>query len=213
MTRNPTSKRALIVVDLQPDFLPGGPLAVPDGDAVVEPILALVESGAYVAVVATQDWHPADHGSFAANHAGRDPGEVIDLDGLDQVLWPTHCVQNTPGAALHEGLAGKLDAVFRKGTDPSVDSYSGFFDNGQRRATGLGEWLRAGGIEAVDVCGLALDYCVKFTALDAARLGFATTLIQDATRAVNLEAGDGERAIEAIVAAGGSVTRAAEVRA
>ena len=204
--------RALIIVDLQPDFMPGGALAVAEGDAIVSLVLELMDR--YDVVVATQDWHPRDHGSFAANHADRSPGEVIDLHGLDQVLWPVHCVQDSPGAALHAGLEAKrgaLAGVFRKGTDPSVDSYSGFFDNGKRKATGLGEWLRERGVEAVDVCGLALDYCVKFTALDAIALGFETRVIRDATRAVNLQAGDDARAAEAIVAAGGRVVDSAAV--
>ena len=200
------AKQALIIVDLQPDFLPGGPLAVPDGDAIVATVVALMDR--FDVVVATQDWHPAEHGSFAANHPGRSPGEVIDLDGLAQILWPTHCVQDSPGADLVPQLRAresKLAAVFTKGTDPSVDSYSGFFDNGKRKATGLGEWLRAHGVDSVVVCGLALDYCVKFTALDALALGFETTLVRDATRAVELAPGDGERAIADIRAAGGKI--------
>jgi nicotinamidase/pyrazinamidase len=197
------SKQALIIVDLQPDFLPGGPLAVPEGDAIIPTVLALMDR--FELVVATQDWHPREHGSFAANHSGRTPGEVIDLHGLPQILWPTHCVQDTPGAALVPELQareGKLAAVFRKGTDPTVDSYSGFFDNERRKATGMGEWLRAQGVTSVVICGLALDYCVKFTALDALSLGFATTLVCDAARAVNLQPGDGERAVEELRAAG-----------
>ena len=212
---NEASKRALIIVDLQPDFLPGGALAVPEGDAVVAPILALLgRRDRYAVVVATQDWHPAAHGSFAANHPGRSPGELIDLEGLQQILWPTHCVAETPGAALVPELAARrdeLDAVFRKGTEVGVDSYSGFFDNGRRKATGMGEWLRERGIEAVDVCGLALDYCVKFTALDALSLGFATTLIQDACRAVELSPGDGARAAAAIAENGGRVVDSATI--
>lgn len=200
------AKRALIIVDLQPDFLPGGALAVPDGDAIIPTVLALMDR--FDVVVATQDWHPREHGSFAANHPGRTPGEVIDLHGLAQILWPVHCVQNTPGAALVPELEARrssLAEVFQKGTDPVVDSYSGFFDNGRRKATGLGEWLRAQGVEEVAVCGLALDYCVKFTALDALSLGFRTTLIRDATRAVNLQPGDDERAVAELRAAGAEV--------
>lgn len=197
------AKQALIIVDLQPDFLPGGALAVPDGDAIIPTVLALMDR--FDVVVATQDWHPREHGSFAANHSGRTPGELIDLHGLEQILWPVHCVQDTTGAALVPALEArraKLAAVFQKGTDPTIDSYSGFFDNGRRKSTGLGEWLREQGIDAVVVCGLALDYCVKFTALDARSLGFATTLIRDATRAVNLQPGDGDRAVEQLREAG-----------
>jgi nicotinamidase/pyrazinamidase len=204
--------RALIIVDLQGDFLPGGPLGVPGGDEVVPVILELIPR--FDAVVATQDWHPTDHGSFAANHEGRSPGELIGLGGLEQILWPTHCVQGTPGAELIPELRARedqLDAVFQKGTDSQIDSYSGFFDNGKRKATGLGEWLKERGVESVAICGLALDYCVKFTALDALELGFETTLIRDATRAVELEPGDGERAIAAIREAGGKVTTSREL--
>jgi nicotinamidase/pyrazinamidase len=200
------SKQALIIVDLQPDFLPGGPLAVPEGDAIIPTVLALMER--FEVVVATQDWHPREHGSFAANHSDRTPGEVIDLHGLAQILWPVHCVQDTNGAGLVPELqarAGKLAAVFRKGTDPTVDSYSGFFDNGRRKATGLGEWLRAQGVSSVVICGLALDYCVKFTALDALSLGFETTLVRDAVRAVNLQPGDDERALAELRAAGAKI--------
>jgi nicotinamidase-related amidase/8-oxo-dGTP pyrophosphatase MutT (NUDIX family) len=200
------SKQALIIVDLQPDFLPGGPLAVPEGDAIIPTVLALMDR--FDVVVATQDWHPREHGSFAANYTDRTPGEIIDLHGLAQILWPVHCVQDTPGAALVPELQareGKLAAVFRKGMDPLVDSYSGFFDNGRRQSTGLWEWLRAHEITSVVVCGLALDYCVKFTALDAISLGFETALVRDATRAVNLHPGDGERAIEELRAAGAKI--------
>lgn len=193
-----SDKQALIIVDLQPDFLPGGALAVPEGDAVVPVVMRLMD--AFDVVVATQDWHPASHGSFAANHEGRAPGEVIDLHGLSQILWPVHCVQDTPGAAFVPELAareaeGRLSAVFRKGQDPTVDSYSGFFDNGKRTDTGLAAWLREQGVTRVAVCGLALDYCVKFTALDALDAGFGVALITDATRAVNLSPSDGDSAL------------------
>ncbi|MFV8751179.1 bifunctional nicotinamidase/pyrazinamidase [Nannocystaceae bacterium ST9] len=196
------TKRALILVDIQPDFMPGGPLAVPEGDAILPVVRGLIDR--HELVVATQDWHPREHGSFAANHEGRSPGEVIDLHGLAQVLWPIHCVQDTPGAALVDSL-GKISAVFRKGSDPKVDSYSGFFDNGRRNSTGMGEWLKAQGVDALTIVGLATDYCVKFTALDAIELGFATTVVRDACRAVNLREGDDERALAEVVAAGGQV--------
>ncbi len=193
--------RALIVVDLQPDFMPGGPLGVPGGDEVVEVVNRLAPR--FDLVVATQDWHPADHGSFAANHDAREPGQVIDLHGLEQVLWPVHCVQDTPGAALVGDLEAELAAVFQKGSDPKVDSYSGFYDNGKRNSTGLADWLREHKVDEVAVVGLAMDYCVKFTALDAIAEGLRTHLVTDACRAVNLQPGDGERALAEIVAAGG----------
>lgn len=193
--------RALIVVDVQNDFLPGGALAVPEGDAVIEAINVLMES--FDLVFATQDWHPADHGSFAANHPGRRIGEVIDLNGLQQVLWPVHCVQNTGGAEFAPALRfARFDNVFRKGTDPAVDSYSGLYDNGHRHSTGLAEALKARGVREVSVCGLATDYCVKFTALDALREGFDVTLIERASRGVNLTPGDVGAAIKAMREAG-----------
>jgi nicotinamidase/pyrazinamidase len=163
-------------------------------------------------VVATQDWHPRDHGSFAANHPGRKPFELGELAGLPQVLWPAHCVQGTPGADFHAGLdRRRITRVFHKGVDRGIDSYSGFFDNGRRRSTGLGEWLRELGVDAVVVLGLATDYCVKATALDALDLGFATTVVADGCRAVELNPGDGERALDEIRRAGGVVATADEV--
>jgi nicotinamidase/pyrazinamidase len=198
--------QALILVDLQNDFLPGGALAVPQGDQVLAPANALQQR--FPLVVATQDWHPPDHCSFAANHPGRRPGEVIDLDGLPQVLWPVHCVQNTPGAAFAAALdTRRVEQVFRKGTDPRVDSYSGFFDNGHRRSTGLADYLRRRGVDSVYILGLATDYCVKFTALDSVSLGFDTWLIENACRGVNLRQGDDERAIAALREAGVHVVR------
>ncbi len=202
---------ALILVDLQHDFMPGGALAVPDGDAVVAPLNALMP--AFDLVVATQDWHPPAHGSFAANHPGRAPGELIRLDGLEQVLWPTHCVQHTRGAKLVEALdQSHIARIFTKGEDPLVDSYSGFFDNGYRRATGLADYLRERQVSEVFIGGLATDYCVKFTALDALREGFAVTLIQDACRGVNLQPGDDARAVDAMRAAGARVMTSAQAR-
>ncbi len=204
---------ALILVDLQNDFVPGGALPVPEGDAVVPVANGLAREGNFDLVVATQDWHPPDHGSFAANHTGRKPGEVIDLHGLPQILWPVHCVQNSAGAAFLPGLdVGRVEKVFRKGTDPKIDSYSGFFDNGHRKATGLGEYLKSRGVTNVYVLGLATDYCVKFTALDARQLGFRTHLVEDASRGVNLKPGDVRRAVEEMRAAGVEIVRSDLVR-
>ena len=202
--------KALILVDIQNDFLPGGALAVPDGDAVIP--LANQLQAAFPLVVATQDWHPTNHGSFAENHPGRKVFERIDLNGLPQTLWPVHCVQGTRGAELAAALnRERIANVFPKGTDAGIDSYSGFFDNGHRRATGLGEWLRAKGVAEVYVCGLATDYCVKFTALDALTLGFQTYLIEDACRGVNLRPGDVKNAIEEMRKAGIHVLRSSEL--
>ena len=190
-------KKALIVVDLQNDFCRNGALEVPDANAVIALTNALMPK--FDLVVATQDWHPADHGSFAANHPWRKPGQLIELDGLSQILWPIHCVQNTYGAEFVKELdITKFHKVFRKGTDVNIDSYSGFFDNGHRKATGLGDYLTAEGVTDVYVLGVATDYCVKFTALDAAELGFATFLIADASRGVNIQPDDVANAIAAM---------------
>jgi len=202
----------LIVVDLQNDFLPGGALAVPLGDEAVAVANAVMDC--FARVVATQDWHPPAHGSFAANQPGRAPGEVIELGGVAQVLWPVHCVQDTPGAAFAAGLqALRIERVFIKGTDPAVDSYSGFFDNDRRSATGLGDYLRERGETEVAVLGLATDYCVKATALDALGLGLRVRLIVDGCRAVDLQPGDGARAIAEMRAAGVEVVTSAELLA
>lgn len=202
--------KALILTDIQNDFLPGGALAVPRGDEVV-PVANEVQAK-FPLVVATQDWHPADHGSFASQHAGKKPGEMGELAGLPQVFWPDHCVQGTPGAAFAPGLdLSRVARVFPKGTDRTIDSYSGFFDNAYRKATGLGDYLRAQGVKDVYVMGLATDYCVKATALDARKLGFSTTLILDGCRGVELAPGDSARAVEAMLAAGVHVVMSTEL--
>jgi len=202
--------RALVLVDIQNDFMPSGALPVPDGDAVVAVANALAPR--FSLVVATQDWHPADHGSFASAHPGAAPGDVIDLGGVEQVLWPDHCVQNTPGASFHSALdVGAVDHVVRKGTDREIDSYSAFYDNGHRKDTGLAEFLRARGVAELVVCGLATDYCVKFTALDALGLGFGVTVIADGCRAVDLTPGDGERAFAEMRSAGAQVLDSTEL--
>jgi nicotinamidase/pyrazinamidase len=193
--------KALLLVDLQNDFLPGGALAVPGGDEAI-PIANHLQPK-FELVVATQDWHPPNHLSFAANHPGKKPGDVISLDGMQQILWPVHCVEHTPGAELAAALdKRRIRKVFAKGADPQIDSYSGFYDNGRRRSTGLGAYLRQQGVDELYVLGLATDYCVKATALDAVGLGFKTRLVVDACRGVNLSPGDVERAIEAMQAAG-----------
>jgi nicotinamidase/pyrazinamidase len=193
--------KALILVDIQNDFLPTGALPVPKGDEVIPVANRLMAS--YPLVVATQDWHPANHGSFAASHPGKKLFDLIDLNGLPQVLWPVHCVQNTPGANLAPGLnTAGITKIFHKGTDAAIDSYSGFFDNGRRKATGLGDWLKAQNVDAVDVMGLATDYCVKFTALDAVSLGLKTSLILEGCRGVELKPGDCDKAINEMKAAG-----------
>ncbi len=195
--------KALILVDIQNDFIPAAPgkpegaLAVPGGNEVIEVANRLLPQ--YEFVVATQDWHPAEHKSFASQHPGRSVGEVVDLAGLDQVLWPDHCVQGTKGAELCDELnLSGVHEVVRKGTDADIDSYSGFFDNGHRKATGLEDLLKQHDVDEVHVMGLATDYCVKFTALDAVQLGFKTTLITDGCRGVDLQPSDCDRAVEAM---------------
>jgi nicotinamidase/pyrazinamidase len=203
--------RALVLVDLQYDFCPGGALAVPRGDETIAVALRLMPH--FETVVATQDWHPRDHGSFAANNPGTKPGQVIQLHGLSQVLWPVHCVQGTRGAELHDALPKDKLHIFQKGTDATVDSYSGFFDNGHRKATGLGAWLGERGIRQLYVLGLATDYCVKFTTLDARELGLDVWLVEDGCRAVDLSAGDGERAIAAMRDAGATIVHSGAIAA
>ena len=201
---------ALLLVDLQNDFLLGGALPVPQGDAVIP--LANQLQGAFKLVVATQDWHPPNHVSFAENHAGKRPGDVIQLRKLSQVLWPAHCVQNTRGAQFAPGLMlNRVNKVVRKGTDPAIDSYSGFFDNGHLRATGLHEYFQAKQATGVYLMGLATDYCVKFTALDAVGLGLKAFLIEDACRGVNLGTDDVKNALEEMKSAGVRIVRSREL--
>ena len=187
--------RALIVIDLQNDFMLGGSLPVPDGDAVVPVVNRVMPR--FDLVVASQDWHPADHGSFASQHPGNKPGDVVDLNGLDQILWPDHCVEDTEGAAFHADLAtDRIVKVFHKGTDPGIDSYSTFFDNAHRKSTGMADYLRVQGVTDVYLLGLATDYCVKFSALDTVECGFKAHVIEDGCRGIDLHAGDVSRALD-----------------
>lgn len=196
---------ALIVVDVQYDFLPGGALAVPRGDEVIPVANRMMPL--FDRVVASQDWHPADHGSFAVNHEGKKPGDVIDLHGLRQVLWPPHCVRNTHGAELADALdRARIDTVIRKGADPGIDSYSAFFDNDHRKKTTLDDYLKREGVTDCYILGLATDYCVKYTALDAVNLEYRTVLIRDGARGIDLDPGDIERAIDEMAEAGVRVT-------
>ena len=194
--------KALILVDIQRDFCPDGALAVHEGDQVVEVANRLMENNIFDLVVATQDWHPENHGSFASNQK-TDPFTLGELNGLPQVWWPDHCTWGSYGAQFHPKLnLGKVATIFRKGMDPSVDSYSGFFDNGKRNSTGLANYLNGLGVDKVFVMGLATDYCVKFTALDAVGLGFNTSLIVDGCRGVNMNPEDSDKAIEEMREAG-----------
>jgi nicotinamidase/pyrazinamidase len=178
--------QALIVIDVQNDFCPGGALAVAGGDAIVQPINALMAE--FEAVVLTQDWHPAGHGSFASQHPGCAPFSVTRMPYGDQVLWPDHCVQGSPGANFHMALeADRADLILRKGFRPEIDSYSAFFENDHRTPTGLEGYLRTRGITDLVMVGLATDFCVNFSAVDAAKLGFGVTVRQDLCRAIDLD--------------------------
>jgi len=178
--------KALILVDVQRDFMPGGNLPVNQGDRILPVINTLMPR--YPLVAVTQDWHPPGHQSFASSHPGQEPLDRIELDGLDQTLWPDHCIQGSEGADFPDELDLKpAAAIFRKGTDPAVDSYSGFYDNGHRRSTGLADWLRGMAVDEVHIAGLAAEICVAYTARDAVEEGFATTVLEDATMPLSQE--------------------------
>lgn len=178
--------QALIVIDVQNDFCPGGALAVPEGDQIVPGINALID--AHDTVILTQDWHPAGHSSFASSHAGKAPMELVDMPYGPQVLWPDHCVQGSNGAAFHKDLnTTRADLIIRKGYNPAIDSYSAFFENDQTTPTGLEGYLRTRGITDLVMVGLATDFCVNFSAVDAAKLGFAVTVHQDLCRAIDFD--------------------------
>jgi nicotinamidase/pyrazinamidase len=196
----------LLVVDVQNDFMPGGALAVPRGDEVVPVINRL--AARFENVVLTQDWHPRGHASFASSHPGKKPFETIELPYGKQVLWPDHCVQGTAGAAFHSDLdVMKPQLVIRKGHHRDIDSYSGFVEADRKTSTGLAGYLRERGIKKLYVCGLATDFCVAWTALDARAAGFDTTVIEDACRAIDLD-GSLARAWQDLAAAGVTRSRA-----
>ena len=200
----------LILVDIQNDFLPGGALAVTGGDEVIP--VANTVGRSFDLVVATADWHPRGHGSFASAHSGKGVGEVIELSGLPQVLWPDHCVQGTWGAEFAQSFdTRRVDRVIHKGVSPDIDSYSGFYDNGHRQATGLHEYLLSREVDAVYILGLATDYCVKFTALDGVALGYHTYLIVDGCRGVEVNPGDVDRAVREMADAGVVITSSDKV--
>lgn len=178
--------KALIVIDVQNDFCPGGALAVPEGDEIVGGINGLM--GDFDAVVLTQDWHPAGHSSFATSHAGKSPYDMVEMPYGPQVLWPDHCVQGTNGAVFHNALnADRADLIIRKGYNPAIDSYSAFFENDQKTPTGLEGYLRTRGLTDLTMVGLATDFCVNFSAVDAAKLGFQVTVLLDLCRAIDLD--------------------------
>ncbi|WP_299781374.1 bifunctional nicotinamidase/pyrazinamidase [uncultured Roseobacter sp.] len=197
---------ALIVIDVQKDFCPEGALAVPEGDAIVGPVNALMTDAE--AVILTQDWHPAGHSSFASSHVGKSPYDLIDMPYGPQVLWPDHCIQGSLGAQFHRELhVDRADLIIRKGYNPAIDSYSAFFENDHVTPTGLEGYLRTRGIDSLLMVGLALDFCVNFSAVDAAKLGFGVTVRTDLCRAIDLDgslaaAQDGMRAAGVVLEAG-----------
>ncbi len=194
---------ALIVIDVQNDFCPGGALAVAGGDQIVPGINAMMDG--FDAVILTQDWHPSDHSSFASQHAGKSPYEVIDMPYGDQVLWPDHCVQGTPGADFHAGLRTDGDLILRKGFRAGIDSYSAFFENDHRTPTGLEGYLRDRNVGQLTMVGLATDFCVHYSAVDAAALGFEVTVHLPGCRAIDLD-GSLDRALTAMRGAGVTLT-------
>lgn len=177
--------QALIIIDVQNDFCPGGALAIAEGDAVVPIVNAL--QAKFATRILTQDWHPADHSSFASNHDGAEPYSMVDMPYGPQVLWPAHCIQGSEGAAFHGDLRTDADMIVRKGFRPAIDSYSAFFENDHETPTGLNGYLRERGITSVVMCGLATDFCVRFSAVDAAKLGYDVTVVDDACRAIDLD--------------------------
>lgn len=199
------AKNALILVDIQNDFLPGGDFAVANGNEIL-PLIEKLTNLPFDLIVATQDWHPKDHASFAINH-NKVPGEKIMLNGIEQILWPVHCVQGTKGAELSEQLPKeKISKIFHKGTDQNIDSYSAFFDNGHQKSTGLADYLHEQGIQEIYIAGLTTDYCVKYSALDALRLGFKTNIIVDACRGININEHDSDLALNEIKNSGALLT-------
>ena len=197
-------QHALIVIDVQNDFCPGGALAVPEGAAIVDGINALMEGAE--AVILTQDWHPAGHSSFASSHAGRNPYDMIEMPYGPQVLWPDHCIQGSAGAEFHQTLnKNAADLIIRKGFNPDIDSYSAFFENDHKTPTGLEGYLRTRGITRLTMVGLALDFCVNYSAVDAAQSGFDVTVRSDLCRAIDLN-GSLDAALTAMRASGVKVS-------
>ncbi len=200
--------KALVLVDVQYDFLPGGALAVPDGDKII-PVLNHLQDK-FPLIVATQDWHPANHGSFASGHSGKAPFDKGELAGMEQILWPDHCVQGQKGAEISKELNTlKVEAIFRKGTDPEIDSYSGFFDNGKKKSTGLADYMKGRGVEEVYLGGLAADFCVGFTALDAIEQGFRLFLIEDATKPIDKKGWEEMKSL--IIKKGGTIVQSVDI--
>jgi nicotinamidase/pyrazinamidase len=200
----PDRSHALLVIDMQNDFCPGGALAVPGGDTLVDGINGLMDE--FATVLLTQDWHPAGHSSFASSHPGKAPMEMTQMPYGPQILWPDHCVQGSRGAEFVPGLRTDGDLIVRKGFNPAIDSYSAFFENDHETPTGLEGYLRTRGIERLTLVGLALDFCVNFSALDAAKLGFDVTVRTDLSAAIDLD-GSRDGALSAMEEAGVRLTR------
>ncbi len=202
--------RALIMVDLQVDFMPGGALAVPNGNEVI-PVANKLQPY-FDLVLASQDWHPFNHTCFAVNHPGKSPGDVIEMHGTQQILWPVHCVESTLGSRFTSNLnRDKVMKVFHKGTDSKVDSYSAFFDNAHLRDTGLGKYLRKQGVSEIYLMGLATDYCIQYSALDAVDLGFSVCVVSDGCRPINRNAEDESAAYRKMESAGVHISTSDEV--
>ena len=202
--------KALILIDLQYDFLPNGSLAVDRSDEIL-PIINNIQLK-FDHIIATRDWHPANHKSFASNHNGKKPGDIIELQGLQQVLWPDHCVQGSPGAEITANInQAKIDYIIYKGTNTEIDSYSAFFDNGRLKQTELDSYLKRNGISTIYVAGLTTDYCVYFTVLDGLSLGYIVFVIEDACRAVNLNPGDSEKALKDMKKKGAKIIQSSEL--
>lgn len=201
--------RALLIIDVQNDFCPGGSLAVPGGDEVVKPINALMDT--FDCVVQTQDWHPQDHTSFASNHTGKDPFGTVKMEYGEQVLWPDHCVQGTKGAEFHPELRTQpSQLIIRKGFRKKIDSYSAFFENDQKTVTGLHGYLQARKVKELVVTGLATDFCVKWSVIDALKLGYAVTLVEDAVRGIDMD-GSVKKAFNEMTEAGVTVKNANQI--
>jgi nicotinamidase/pyrazinamidase len=202
--------KALVIVDMQNDFMPGGALGVPSANEIVPIINALIVK--FPLVIATMDWHPDDHVSFASNHPGKKVGDIVKLGEINQILWPVHCVRNTHGAELSSALEHRSFAsIFYKGTDKNIDSYSAFFDNARRKSTGLGDYLKSRGINEIYLAGLTTEYCILYSTMDAIDLGFRVYVIIDACRPINLTSGDEQRALEAMAAKGAKLIKSSDL--
>ncbi len=203
------SKTALLVIDVQNDFCPGGALAVPEGDQVIPVINRIMEK--YDLVVATKDWHPVGHVSFASSHAGKNPGDTVDVGGIEQLLWPDHCITGSGGAEFHPDLDIRgIQLILHKGSNPALDSYSAFFENDKQTITGLHGLLQSHEVDEVFVCGLAEDVCVFFSTRDAAKLGYSVTVVSDATRGVDTPKGNLQKARDEMKSLGITYAASAE---